>query len=239
MHALTLEFTRSTVPPLLIHAWFIYVYLLNKWFLISWFLISVTIIDAARLNERILPRFDYLNRLHPATRNLNHDITALRIREILSLKDLSLPDSGPGVYYKSILQYINLVSGPPLLCPGGGVGIQHTEDWWQSNLPSLVQVIALRHQAITGTIVRLLSGKSESCLLVYKCRPPNNLFRSPCINPAYCLLTLLPNMHRADSRLAPSQWETSLQSNAVSHWLGANIESALLTCAPVLTCWPG
>ena len=28
---------------------------------------------------------------------------------------------------------------------------------------------------------------------------------------------------RADSRLAPSQWETSLQSNAVSHWLGANL----------------
>ena len=32
---------------------------------------------------------------------------------------------------------------------------------------------------------------------------------------------------RDDSRLAPSQWETSLQSNAVSHWLGANLESAL------------
>ena len=31
---------------------------------------------------------------------------------------------------------------------------------------------------------------------------------------------------RADSRLAPSQCETSLQSNAVSHWLGANLESA-------------
>ena len=31
----------------------------------------------------------------------------------------------------------------------------------------------------------------------------------------------------ADSRSAPSQWETSLQSNAVSHWLGANLESAL------------
>ena len=26
---------------------------------------------------------------------------------------------------------------------------------------------------------------------------------------------------------APSQWETALQSNAVSHWLGANLESAL------------
>ena len=29
--------------------------------------------------------------------------------------------------------------------------------------------------------------------------------------------------------LAPSQWETSLQSNAVSHWLGAILKSALLT----------
>ena len=26
--------------------------------------------------------------------------------------------------------------------------------------------------------------------------------------------------NRADPRLAPSQWETALQSNAVSHWLG-------------------
>ena len=33
--------------------------------------------------------------------------------------------------------------------------------------------------------------------------------------------------NRADSWLVPSQWETSLQSNAVSHWLGANLESAL------------
>ena len=32
---------------------------------------------------------------------------------------------------------------------------------------------------------------------------------------------------RADSRFVPSQWETSLQSNAVSHWLGADLESAL------------
>ena len=31
---------------------------------------------------------------------------------------------------------------------------------------------------------------------------------------------------RADSRFAPSHWETSLQSNAVSHWLDANLESA-------------
>ena len=32
---------------------------------------------------------------------------------------------------------------------------------------------------------------------------------------------------RADSRFVPSQWETSLQSNAVSQWLGTNLESAL------------
>ena len=33
---------------------------------------------------------------------------------------------------------------------------------------------------------------------------------------------------------APSQWETSLQSNAVSHWMGANLESALVLhlCSP-------
>ena len=30
-------------------------------------------------------------------------------------------------------------------------------------------------------------------------------------------------------RLAPGQRETSLQSNVVSHWLGANLESALLS----------
>ena len=42
---------------------------------------------------------------------------------------------------------------------------------------------------------------------------------------------------RADSRFAPSQWGTSLQSNSVSHWLGANLLSALhlfntTLCAP-------
>ena len=40
---------------------------------------------------------------------------------------------------------------------------------------------------------------------------------------------------RADSRFAPNQWETWLQSNAVSHWLGAYLESALKLCtAPCL-----
>ena len=31
-----------------------------------------------------------------------------------------------------------------------------------------------------------------------------------------------------DSRFVPSQWKTLLQSNTLSHWLGTNLESALL-----------
>ena len=38
---------------------------------------------------------------------------------------------------------------------------------------------------------------------------------------------------RDEYRFTPSQWETSLQSNAVSHWLGANLQSALQT--PVMS----
>ena len=33
--------------------------------------------------------------------------------------------------------------------------------------------------------------------------------------------------YRADSRFASSQWETALLYNDVSHWLGANLESAM------------
>ena len=38
----------------------------------------------------------------------------------------------------------------------------------------------------------------------------------------------VPSYIRADSRLAASQWETSLQTNTVSYSLGANLESALI-----------
>ena len=40
----------------------------------------------------------------------------------------------------------------------------------------------------------------------------------------------LKQSYSDDSRLAPSRCETSLRSNAVSHWLGANLESTLITC---------
>ena len=35
-------------------------------------------------------------------------------------------------------------------------------------------------------------------------------------------------IYRAHSSFVPSQWETSLQSNTVSRWLGANLESGLI-----------
>ena len=34
---------------------------------------------------------------------------------------------------------------------------------------------------------------------------------------------------RADSRFVPSQWQTALLCNDVSHWLGASLESALIS----------
>ena len=39
---------------------------------------------------------------------------------------------------------------------------------------------------------------------------------------------ILLSLTRADFRFLPSQWEMLLQSNAFSHWLGANLESALI-----------
>ena len=41
-------------------------------------------------------------------------------------------------------------------------------------------------------------------------------------------------LYRADSRFASSKWESTLQSNAVSHWLGANLESTLFIDFPSL-----
>ena len=49
-------------------------------------------------------------------------------------------------------------------------------------------------------------------------------------DPCWCVWSVVwPSQvyYRAHSRFAPNQWETSLQSNAVSHWLDTNLESAL------------
>ena len=41
-------------------------------------------------------------------------------------------------------------------------------------------------------------------------------------------------IYRADSRFVPSQWETVLLSNDASHWLGTNLESAVIYVPPSL-----
>ena len=47
------------------------------------------------------------------------------------------------------------------------------------------------------------------------------------INPEQILRQTKDSASRIDYRLAPSQWETALLCNDVSHLLGANLESAL------------
>ena len=43
---------------------------------------------------------------------------------------------------------------------------------------------------------------------------------------------------RDDSRFAPSQWETALLCNNVSHWMGTSLESALITEQwQMCSCW--
>ena len=65
---------------------------------------------------------------------------------------------------------------------------------------------------------------------------------TPTLVRRHIYIDAVPRFLRADSRFPPSQWETSLQSNAVSHWLGANLESALFlttwneACDPLIGC---
>ena len=40
---------------------------------------------------------------------------------------------------------------------------------------------------------------------------------------------IAPQYYQGDSRFVSSQWETALLCYSVSHWLGANLESALIT----------
>ena len=61
---------------------------------------------------------------------------------------------------------------------------------------------------------------STSCLLnIHHLHVVCKLFASPHLGHRHHC--------RVDSRLVSCQWEMSLQSNAISHWLGTNLESAL------------
>ena len=62
---------------------------------------------------------------------------------------------------------------------------------------------------------------------------PGTIYTPPCISRSNNFFSssvveaYWNNKRRTDSGLAPSQWKIQLKSNAVSHWLGANCDSAL------------
>ena len=63
----------------------------------------------------------------------------------------------------------------------------------------------------------------------------NSILWKICI-PAIPFVTIWHHS-RADSRFAPSQWETALLCNDVSHWWGAGLESALHSTTSCEKCW--
>ena len=86
----------------------------------------------------------------------------------------------------------------------------------------VVRVMINQHQLIClmlhqGKTINLTNGIQffEVCV---------SLGRNELINP---VPAGSPYIYRADSRFVPSQWETTLLCNDVSHWLGASLESTL------------
>ena len=87
-----------------------------------------------------------------------------------------------------------------------------------------------------GNLVNLDQGRTWPVAALQKALP----LKSPLVNDHFLMWFCIGNwwpvgslrkrlvICRTDSRLAPRQWKTSLHNNAVSEWLGANLESALL-----------
>ena len=96
------------------------------------------------------------------------------------------------------------------------------------DVPTLpARLHGLHHGALhRGYPARQLSGRSgsvgqvEQSRLILGLRTANERRR-------YKVTTSDIGQSNADSRFAPSQWETALQSTDVSHWLGASLKSAL------------
>ena len=84
---------------------------------------------------------------------------------------------------------------------------------WQSH-NSEIHVQGIVFCAVPDNDSALICGRTSSAEIISKHIP-------------MYLWTLADNKCRADSRLAPSQWVMSLQSNAISDWLDTNLESAL------------
>ena len=122
--------------------------------------------------------------------------------------------------------------------------------WFESVVCEMAAILS-RPQCVLNTVIRV-SAKPSKCISRYTTKAyENNLW---CTKRATYLLRCGPfgkdwNSQRfyhvdiigklylwfiysimADSKFAPSQWETVLLCNDVSHWLGANLESGLQHC---------
>ena len=86
-----------------------------------------------------------------------------------------------------------------------------------------------QNQIVTGFSLTKCIWNSATKILENGAKNIDHFIRAPVYRPVFAPRVLVASYYsiRADSTLAPSQLETSLQSNAVSHWLVANLEAAL------------
>ena len=90
----------------------------------------------------------------------------------------------------------------------------------RNKLSLIDDLVHERHNSIANALeLRLSYSNPSKCESKHKSFFHENTYKN-----VVCKMSAIL---RADSMFAPSQWETSLQSNTVSHRLGANPESAL------------
>ena len=103
--------------------------------------------------------------------------------------------------------------------------------WWLftgGNLAELSHILVTVHWWQFGRIITSTGGSPTEDILIEFIF--NESFHGPIsekVNPITIRNIIIRYIHRADSRFAPSQWETALLCKDVSHWLGVSLESVL------------
>ena len=121
------------------------------------------------------------------------------------------------IWQRTILQQTSLTQWKSYDCPR------------ESTLRNMIEHITRNHRRSENVIITKQSTTKLSWYawdMLYKHKHTCTWKRN-WRNSLYMLTINMERKHTVDSRLAPSQWETSLQSNTFSQWLGANLESAL------------
>ena len=170
-----------------------------------------------------------------ANERRRYNITSSLISWAHTWNDPSVPCLQSSLYLKTLREESCKIYEPSCLSSSG------LEGWLK---PMLVnrQIVNWEQARKIGRNTRALPTKSligidsgsrllsQNChltqtatlihILVFECRRKS-------LHGCHALCDIVTWHSRADSRLVPSQWETPLQCNTASHWLGANLESAL------------